>query len=80
VGAILYHMLAATPPLEAGTREEMARRARHDTPTPLRRVNIKVTPMLARVVEQALAKEPKARQEGLRDLARDLHRTTAPTL
>lgn len=80
VGAILYHMLAATPPLEAGTKEEMARRARHDTPTPLRRVNIKVTPMLARVVEQALAKEPGARQESLQDLARDLHRTTAPTL
>ena len=58
----------------------MARRARHDTPTPLRRVNIKVTAMLAKVVEQALAKDPKARQESLRDFARELHRTTAPSL
>ncbi len=80
VGALLYHMLAATPPLSADSAEEMARRARHDTPTPLRRVNIKVTAMLAKVVEQALAKDPKARQESLRDFARELHRTTAPSL
>jgi len=80
VGALLYHMLAATPPLAAESKEEMVRRSRHDTPTPLRRVNIKVTAMLARVVEQALSKDPAARQESLRELARDLHRTTAPTL
>lgn len=79
-GAILYHMLAATPPLAGASREEIARRARHDTPTPLRRVNIKVNALLARVVEQALAKDPGARPETLRDLARDLQRSTTPTL
>jgi len=79
-GALLYHMLAATPPVSGKSREEIARRARHDTPTPLRRGNIKVTATLARVVEQALAKDPRARQESLRDLSRDLQRATAPTL
>jgi hypothetical protein len=80
VGALLYHMLAATPPVHGATREEIARRARHDTPPPLRRVNIKVTALLAKVVEQALAKDPAARQDGLRLLLRDLQRVTAPTL
>ncbi len=79
-GAILYHMLAATPPLSGGSREEIARRARHDTPTPLRRVNIKVTALLARIVEQALAKDPRARPDGLREFARDLQRSTTPSL
>jgi pSer/pThr/pTyr-binding forkhead associated (FHA) protein len=79
VGALLYHMLAAVPPLSGGTREEIARRARHDTPTPLKRTNIKVSPILTRVVEQALAKEPARRQEGVRALARELQRSVAPT-
>jgi serine/threonine protein kinase len=80
VGALLYHMLAATPPLAGGTREEIARRARHDTPTPLKRTNIKVSPILTRVVEQALSKEPARRQESVRALARELQRGVAPTL
>lgn len=80
VGALLYHMLAATPPLHGESREEIARRARHDTPAPLRRVNIKVTAILARVVEQALAKDPAQRQSDLRTLERELRRTTSPTI
>lgn len=80
VGALLYHMLAATPPLTGKSREEIARRARHDTPPPLRRTNIKVPPILTKIVEQSLAKEPSARQEGLRELQRDLQRSSAPTL
>jgi len=78
VGALLYHMLAATPPVVGATRDEIARRARHDTPPPLRRANIKVTQSLARVVEGALSKAPAQRPAGLRDLARDLRRVVAP--
>jgi serine/threonine protein kinase len=80
VGAILYHMLGATPPLDGASREEFARRARHDTPAPIRRVNIKVAPILARVVEQALSKDPAKRQEGMRELDRELQRSLAPTI
>ncbi len=76
VGALLYHMLAATSPIPGATRAEIARRARHDTPPPLRRVNIKVTAMLAKVVEQAIAKDPAVRQRGPRELSRDLRRAT----
>ncbi len=79
VGALLYRMLAATPPLAGGSREEIARRARHDTPPPLKRTNIKVSPILTRVVEQALAKEPARRHEDVRALARELQRSVAPT-
>jgi pSer/pThr/pTyr-binding forkhead associated (FHA) protein len=78
VGALLYHMLAATPPLAGATREEFARRARHDTPPPLKRTNIKVSPMLARVVESAMAKEPERRPKGVRALSRELQRSLAP--
>jgi hypothetical protein len=80
VGALLYHMLAATPPVHGLGRDEIARRARHDTPVPLRRVNIKVTGLLAKVVEQAIAKDPAARQSGLRALGRDIRRATNPTI
>lgn len=80
VGALLYHMLSATPPLSGETREEIARRARHDTPTPLKRTNPKVPPILTRVVEQALAKDPARRQDGVRALAREMQRGLAPTL
>ncbi len=79
VGALLYRMLAATAPLAGGSREEIARRARHDTPAPLKRTNIKVSPILTRVVEQALAKEPSQRQEDVRALSRELQRSVAPT-
>lgn len=79
-GALLYHMLAATPPLSGATREEIVRRARHDTPTPLRRVNIKVSALLARTVEQSLAKDPARRPETLGEFAREVHRSTAPTI
>jgi serine/threonine protein kinase len=80
VGAVLYHMLAATPPLTGKSKEEFARRARHDTPPPLRRTNIKVPPILTKIVEQALSKEPADRQDGLREFQRELHRAIAPTL
>jgi serine/threonine protein kinase len=80
VGAILYHMLGATPPLDGKSREEFARRARHDTPTPIRRVNIKVSPILARVVEGALSKEPGKRPDGVRALDRELQRALSPTI
>jgi pSer/pThr/pTyr-binding forkhead associated (FHA) protein len=79
VGAILYHLLASVPPLAGATKEEYARRARHDTPTPIRRANIKVSPILARVVEQALAKDPEARPDGVRALDRELQRALTPT-
>jgi len=79
IGAILYHLLASMPPLSGKSKDEYARRARHDTPPPLRRANIKVSPILARVVEQALAKEPGARPDGVRALERELQRALTPT-
>jgi hypothetical protein len=80
VAAILYHMLAATPPVAGSTREEIVRRARHDTPPPLKRANIKVSPILTRVVEQALAKDPARRPDGVRALAREIQRSFTPTI
>lgn len=80
VAALLYHMLAATPPVTGATKEEIVRRARHDTPLPLKRTNIKVSPILTRVVEQALSKDPARRQDGVRALAREIQRSVSPTL
>ena len=80
IGALLYHMLAATPPVTGESREEIARRARHDTPIPLKRANIKVPPILAKVVEQAIAKDPARRPDGVRALAREFQRAVSPTL
>ncbi len=65
VGTLLYHMLAAIPPFEGTTIDEIAKQARSQSPPALRRINLKVSPALAGVVEAAIERESDERPQTL---------------
>jgi serine/threonine-protein kinase len=65
IGAILYHMLAGIPAFEGESTQEVARRAQKDTPPALRRINLKVSPALAQIVEAAIDRRPAARPQNI---------------
>ncbi|MBA2692978.1 MAG: serine/threonine protein kinase [Rubrobacter sp.] len=60
VGILLYHCLAGRPPF-SGDLKSLARQQLHETPTPIRRLNRKVTPHMEAVVMKALEKNPEYR-------------------
>jgi hypothetical protein len=78
VGAILYHMLAGIPPFEGKTAQEVLRRAQREAPPALRRVNLKVSPALAQVVEQSLDRDRAKRPPTLADFIERLKQAAAP--
>jgi len=80
VGAILYHMLAGIPPFEAATVGEIAKRAQKDAPPALRRINMKVSPALAQVVESAIDRRPDMRPQSLADFLAGLKKAAAPPI
>jgi serine/threonine-protein kinase len=80
VGAILYHMLAGIPPFEGDTEEQILPKIMKTTPPALRRVNLKVSPALARIVERSMDKEPGNRPPDFRSFRNDLRKIIAPGL
>jgi serine/threonine protein kinase len=80
LGAILYHMLAGIPPHEGETEEQLLPKILKDSPPSLRRVNLKVSPALARVVERTLDKDPANRPADFKTLKADLKKIIAPAL
>ncbi len=78
LGAILYHMLAGIPPHEGETRDELLPRILKEDPPALRRVNLKVSPALARIVERAMSRDPKARPPDFKVLRADLRKIVSP--
>lgn len=77
-GAILYHMLAGIPPFEGQTTDDVLRRAQRESPPALRRINLKVSPALAKVVEDALARSPAGRPSTLAEFLERLRTAAAP--
>jgi hypothetical protein len=78
IAAVLYHMLAGIPPFEGSTTDEVARRARSDAPPALRRINMKVSPALAQLVESSLDRRPEARPATIDAFLAALKKTAAP--
>lgn len=78
IGAILYHMLAGIAPFEGDTTAEITRRAQLDSPPALRRINLKVSPALAQVVESAIDRRPEGRPQSIRDLITALKKAASP--
>ena len=71
LGALLYEMLAGSPPFNAPTATGVI--AKHLTdPPPRVPSNIPVTPALAAVVERALSKEKEGRQADATEFGREL--------
>jgi pSer/pThr/pTyr-binding forkhead associated (FHA) protein len=78
IAAILYHMMAGIPPFEGETTAEVTRRAQKDSPPALRRINLKVSPALAQVVESAISHRPEARPQSIADLLVALKKAATP--
>jgi serine/threonine-protein kinase len=78
IGAILYHMLAGIPAFEGDSTQEVARRAQKDSPPALRRINLKVSPALAQIVEAALDRRPAARPKSLPEFLAALKTAATP--
>jgi serine/threonine-protein kinase len=76
VGAILYHMLAGIPPFEGSSRQEITRRVLNESPPALRRINLKVSPALAKVVESAIDRSPDERPQTLNELLEQLRKVS----
>jgi serine/threonine protein kinase len=63
VGVMLYEMLAGKKPYEADTPIGLLRALQEDDPEPLAEARPGVDPVLAAIVERALAKEPRRRYQ-----------------
>jgi len=74
IGAMLYHVLAGTPPYEGATASAVLAAVADGAPTPLADRQPDVPPDLLAVVERAMSREPAARYPSARDLADDLRR------
>jgi len=77
---IMYHMLAGIPPHEGLTTEQILPKIMKDRPPSLRRVNLKVSPALARIVERAMSKDPAARHPNFKEFRIDLRKIISPAL
>lgn len=79
VGAILYHMLAGIPPFEGRSVQDVLRRAQREAPPSLRRVNIKVSPALGQVVDEAIDRDRTKRPKSLEAFVEQLRQGGAPS-
>jgi serine/threonine-protein kinase len=77
LGAILYEVLTGGPPFTGPEVPEVLRRVVQEPPVPPRQRVAATPPALQAVCLKALAKEPGARYESARDLARDVERWLA---
>jgi len=78
LGSILYHMLAGIPPHDGKTEDQLLPKILKETPPSLRRVNLKVSPALARVVERAMDKNPAGRPADFKTFQLDLKKIISP--
>jgi serine/threonine protein kinase len=80
MGAITYHMLAGIAPHEGKTEEELLPKILRGVPPSLSRVNLKVSPALARVVERSMHKDPANRPTSFAAFQTDLKKLVSPAL
>ncbi|MGB8509166.1 MAG: protein kinase, partial [Pyrinomonadaceae bacterium] len=71
LGALLYEMLAGTPPFSAPSVTGVIAKHLTEAPPPLP-ANLNVPPALEAVVMRALSKDPQARQADAADFAREI--------
>jgi tetratricopeptide (TPR) repeat protein len=72
LGVVLYEMLAGTLPFKGAYPEAVSHAIRHDSVPPIRPNGAELPPQLLTILERALQKDPAARYQNARELARDL--------
>ena len=80
LACIMYHMLAGIAPYEGQSTEQLLPKIMKDNPPSLRRVNLKVSPALARIVERAMSKDPTARHADFKEFRVDLQKIISPAI
>ena len=73
VGILLYHCLTGRPPFSGDTKS-VARQQIHKDPTPPRKLNKTISPVIEMVILKALAKDPKDRYPSASAMLGDLRR------
>ena len=71
-GVVLFEMLTGTLPFRGAYQEAISHAIRNDPVPPVRAAGRDVPPELSRIIGRALAKDPAARYQSARELARDL--------
>ncbi|ODU00888.1 MAG: hypothetical protein ABS79_02625 [Planctomycetes bacterium SCN 63-9] len=74
LGMTLYEMLALRPAYEGRSRHELIRRILESAPTPLRKVDPRISRDLETVVHKAIARSPSDRYATATELAEELRR------
>jgi serine/threonine protein kinase len=74
LGAILYRCVGGMPPFQGSDPDALKAKILKEPPRDLRKLNIRVSEELGRVVAKALEKQPAARQLSPAELAEDLGR------
>ena len=77
LGVTLYEMLALRPAFDDRDRARLIRRILHHEPTPLRKLDPRISLDLATVVHKAMAREPADRFATAAELAAELRRVAA---
>lgn len=72
LGAVMYEMVTGCPPFQGETAGALVDAIVTATPAKPSESNRAVPKRLERIIEKALAKDPAARQQSARELARDL--------
>ncbi|MEE8391977.1 MAG: FHA domain-containing serine/threonine-protein kinase [Anaerolineae bacterium] len=76
---VLYQLLTGRLPFESDSPIELMLRRLHDSPTPPRHLNPRITPQLEAIILRALAREPTARYPTMEALVNDLTRVPGAT-
>jgi serine/threonine protein kinase len=78
-GVLLYHCLTGEPPF-SGDLRSLARQHIHETPTPPRELNKKISPHMEAVILKALAKNPDDRYPSATAMLEDIGVEAAPRI
>jgi WD40 repeat protein len=74
LGAILYHVVAGTPPYRAGSSDELLAAVKAGPPPTIDRVAPTTPRDLVSIITKAMARDPHARYPSARELAEELNR------
>ncbi len=77
LGVTCYHMLTGAPPFRGETAISIAVQHLKQEPEPLEKIRGDLPPLLCRIVQKMMAKDPEKRYQSAQAIAKDLKRVTA---
>jgi serine/threonine-protein kinase len=71
LGIVLYAMLSTKLPFEATNTFALMTKHMNEVPIPLTQIRAEISPTVQRIIEKAIAKDPRDRYQSAGDMARD---------